>query len=89
MEEPTDLDHVCASQLSHFEHADEVMRLLLVIVQDTSNIKEASNALERLTAIVRKFFFFLGKKYFYFNAKQYSLIITKNNLIYLILTSKR
>lgn len=47
-----DLDTVCASQLSHFEHVDEFMKQLQVILQPESTVKDAKLSLERLTSIV-------------------------------------
>lgn len=49
-----DQDHVCASQLSHFEHKDEFMKHLEIIIQAEPNVKEATQALDRLTTIVSK-----------------------------------
>ncbi|KAG2210327.1 hypothetical protein INT47_003312 [Mucor saturninus] len=47
-----DQDHVCASQLSHFEHRDEFMQCLKVIIQEEPIVKEATQALDRLTTIL-------------------------------------
>ena len=52
MDEETNINTVCASQLSHFEHIDEFLQLLQVIVQEGSTVQSATVALERLTAIV-------------------------------------
>lgn len=49
-----DQDHVCASQLSHFDHKDEFMQCLQVIIQLDVQVKEATKALNRLTTIVRE-----------------------------------
>lgn len=47
-----DQDHVCASQLSHFEHKEEFMKCLEIIIQAGPNVKEATQALDRLTTMV-------------------------------------
>lgn len=51
-DEELDLNTVCASQLSHFEHVDEFMKQLQVILQPESTVKDAKQSLERLTAIL-------------------------------------
>lgn len=47
-----DLDHVCVSQLSHFEHVDEFMKHFEIITRPEPHVKEATEALARLTEIV-------------------------------------
>lgn len=50
-----DTEHVCASQLSHFDHVDEFMSNLDIILTTTC-IKQSTQALERLMTIVSFFF---------------------------------
>ncbi|KAI9247117.1 armadillo-type protein [Helicostylum pulchrum] len=51
MEDAMDTEHVCASQLSHFDHVDEFMSNLDIILTATC-IKQSTRALERLMTIL-------------------------------------
>lgn len=51
MEDAIEGDHVCSSQLSHFDHVDEFMNHLDVLLNPSSD-KASTQALERLTTIV-------------------------------------